>query len=66
MIALCTFVVLIALAYFLWPSPWVYDTEIQRIKAGTEVKLPIRFHRESGKKQTQIDGKWLDGSVIID
>lgn len=56
----------VAFAYFVWPTPWRYDTEYQQSKLSPRNEIPIRFNRFTGQKQTNMGDGWFDGSVILD
>ena len=57
---------LTAFGYFVWPTPWVYSSELHYEKGIEEpTKIETRFSRFNGQKQTKIGGDWEDGSIAF-
>jgi len=52
-------------AWIIWPTPWAYRIEEHQSKAMTTVRVRIRINRFTGDKQSFVQGRWIDGSVVF-
>lgn len=57
---------LTAFGYFVWPTPWVYSSELHYEKGTDEpTKIETTFSRFNGQKQTKMEGSFKDGSIAF-
>lgn len=57
-------IIAFGIAVFIWPTAWVYETEMRRAKPHKEpIPVTVRYSRFDGRKQTFFADKWYEGEI---